>query len=48
MRDREGAREQWEAANRQVAAAKTEAEKKAAAEALKRAETRLDFEFMPE
>ena len=45
MGDREGARQQWENARRDVANAKTVAEKEAAAERLKRAETRLDFEF---
>jgi hypothetical protein len=46
--EREAARQQYEAAQRQVASAKTPTEKQLAAEALKRAETRLDFAFGPQ
>jgi hypothetical protein len=46
--DREGARHLWEQANRDVANAKTDSEKRVAKEALQRAESRLDFEFGPE
>lgn len=46
--DRDDSADRYYAAQKDAANAKTEAQKKAATDALKRAETDLDFKFGPE